>query len=146
MRAVDFALQSRAEPGSGRLMSANPLGMAGRLGERAQRVRITRVRGWPLCRACAWRRTTGLVLANAMFWGGLAAIAGALVVRVSAGAQSSALGALLLVGFFAALASVLPFAFGSLARVSGARTSEDGAEVVVDDPHPEFAAALRDAR
>ncbi|WP_255614397.1 MULTISPECIES: hypothetical protein [unclassified Saccharopolyspora] len=41
---------------------------------------------------------------------------------------------------------MLPFAFGSLARVSGARTSEDGAVVVVDDPHPEFAAALRDVR
>ncbi|MCX2732122.1 hypothetical protein OOZ19_17935 [Saccharopolyspora sp. NFXS83] len=142
-RSVDFSLQSRAEPQGGRVMCANPLGVAGRLGERARQVRITRVRGWPLCAACVRRRTTGLVLANVLFWGGLALIAGALAARLITGVQSPALGAALLGGFLAALVSVVPFVLGSLPRITGARTSEDGAEVALSAPHPAFVSALR---
>ncbi|GAB2659330.1 hypothetical protein GCM10027271_17520 [Saccharopolyspora gloriosae] len=144
-RSVDFALQSRAEPQGSRAMSANPLGVAGRLGERAQKVRITRVRDWPLCTTCARQRTAGLVLANALFWGGVVLIAGALAARLITGVQSPALGAALLGGFFAAIVSVVPFVLGSLPRITGARTSEDGSEVVLTAPHPAFVTALRTA-
>ncbi|MGW1678017.1 hypothetical protein [Saccharopolyspora sp. NPDC002376] len=46
-------------------------------------------------------------------------------------------------GFFSALVSAVPFVAGSLARITRARTSDDGQFVVVEDPHPGFAAQIR---
>ncbi|GAA4889952.1 hypothetical protein [Saccharopolyspora cebuensis] len=141
-RSVDFALQSKVEVQGSRLLSGNLLGAAGRIGERARAVRVTQVRGWPLCRACARRRALLFGASLVAFWGGAVLLVGALVGRWVTGQPSGVLGAALVLGFFAMLAAAVPFALGSLPRVTRARTSADGSEVVISDPHPAFVAAL----
>ncbi|MBE9374501.1 hypothetical protein IQ251_08575 [Saccharopolyspora sp. HNM0983] len=143
VRSADFAVQSRAQVQGSRVLNANVLGMAARAGERARQVQVTRVRGWPLCRSCARRRSALLGLALLLLGGGLVSIAVALLIRVSTGEQSAVLGVPLLGGFAAVLAAVLPFSWGSLPRISRARTSADGRFVLVADPHPAFAAQVR---
>jgi hypothetical protein len=41
------------------------------------------------------------------------------------------------------LVSPVPFVLGSVARVIQARTSDDGASVVFDGPHPNFVAGVQ---
>jgi len=47
-------------------------------------VKLTRVSGWPLCARCHRVRTTGLVLASLLFFGGVATIVVAFVLRALA--------------------------------------------------------------
>ncbi|GAA4613593.1 hypothetical protein GCM10023108_14780 [Saccharopolyspora hordei] len=143
VRQVDFALQSRVQVDGNRVLSSSLLGVADRIGERARRVKVARVRGWPLCRGCARRRSVLFGLSQLLFWGGLASIAAALLVRLIGGVQATFLGVLAFGGFIVALASVVPFVAGSLPRITRARTSDDGGSVIVEDPHPAFVAQTR---
>ncbi|GAA2345358.1 hypothetical protein GCM10009854_22730 [Saccharopolyspora halophila] len=144
VRRVDFALQSRTPPEGSRLLNANLLGVASRLADRAARVQVTQIVGWPLCRRCARRRNGLIVLAAVLFWGGLAAVGATLLVHLVTGAQGGALGAAGVAGLVAVPVSLVSFVLGSMPRITRARTSEDGSAVVVTEPHPGFTAAVQD--
>lgn len=141
-RRVDFALQSRTQISGSRALSGNVLSMGNRLGQWAQQVRVTHVRGWPLCPTCTARRRVFFWCSFVMFWGGLTALAVSLVIRLVAGEPTSALLVPALLGFGLPVLAVIPFVQGSLPRITLARTSSDGTAVVIDKPHPTFAAQL----
>ncbi|MFC6018556.1 hypothetical protein ACFP2T_20395 [Plantactinospora solaniradicis] len=142
-RRVDFALQSRPKlTESNPALGGNVLATAGRVGEHAGKVRVTRIAGWPLCARCVRTRRWWLLVASVCFWGGLALLAGAIVARIVAG-QSAVLGIPMIGGIVLAIASPAPFVLASLPRITKARTSDDGGAVLVRDAHPEFAAQVR---
>lgn len=150
VRRKDFVLQSRAKPEGGRFMSVNPLGMAGRLGEKTRKTRFVRVRRWPLCEGCARTRLTLFSLTQAMFWSALVLVIASLVGRVISGHPSTSLGALGGSGLVLLHGSVFVFYIGSLPRLVQARASDDGQSVIVSRPHPNFsddvAAGVPDSR
>ncbi len=137
-RRVTFAVKSRPEVSTPR--GGNGAVMTARLGEWARKTRVVRADGWPLCVRCAAVRAAGLVLANVMFWGGLLLLAGVVVVRISAGAPDTGLVLPMLTGMAAVLGSVVPFVWGSLPRLTRTHASPDAASVLVERPHPAFAA------
>ncbi|WP_246300417.1 hypothetical protein [Actinopolyspora biskrensis] len=142
-RRIDFALQSRVEVSGNRVLGGgNVLGLFGRLGERAGKVVVTRVRGWPLCPKCLVRRLVWFGAAQVLFWGGLLAVLAAVAARVVTGETAAVFGAALLGGFAAMLLAAVPFSMGGVPRVVRARTSEGGESVLVDRPHPAFAAEV----
>lgn len=110
--------------------------------EYTSQVKITRVRDWPLCADCVRTHTTGLVLASVMFCSGLAAVVISFIAATVTDGTQPSLAVPLLGGFAAMLLAVLPLRWGSLPRLTRAWTTDDGAAVRVDDPHPEFAAGL----
>lgn len=140
-----MALQSRPALSGTRALSGNAAASAGRLGEHAAKVRVTRIGGWPLCARCARTRRRWLAVAAACFWGGLALVLVSVAVAIVDG-QSSRLGIPLYMGIALLIASPAPFVRGSLPRIVGARTADDGSAVVVRDAHPRFAAQVADAR
>lgn len=141
-RRVKLALQSRTRISGSRALSGNVLSVGNRLGQWAQQVRITYVRDWPLCRRCALRRTTLLTTSVIMFWGGIVLLVGGFVARLVIGHASPALGMPVMLGFGLPLGAVVPFAIGSLPRLTRARTSSDGESVLVESPHAAFAARI----
>ncbi|GAB3543779.1 hypothetical protein GCM10027444_02830 [Actinopolyspora lacussalsi] len=123
-------------------MSANPLGVAGRLGEKTRKVQIVSVRDWPLCDRCARTRTALFVLTQLMFWSALLLVSGALVARLIIGHPSSVLGGALGLGFLLLFGSPFVFYAASLTRLVQARASEDGESVIVNQPHSNFSDAV----
>ena len=138
VRRKDFVLQSRAKPAGSRFMSANALGMAGRLGEKARRTRFVRVRGWPLCAVCVRKRLSLFSLTQVMFWPALLLVLAAVVGRIVSGHPSALLGGFLGLSFVLLLGSAFVFYVGSVPRLVQARASDDGKSVIVSRPHPEF--------
>lgn len=144
VRRVDFALQSKVDIEGSRLgtvAGTGVVGMAERLGQHAKKVRVIHIKGWPLCRRCARTRASWLTLASVVFFGGLATFVGSLIVGlVSDGVQ--ALAAVAVAGVVLMPLAAFPFAYGSLGNLVGARTSSDGALVLVHDPSHAFLAEL----
>ncbi len=132
-------LQSRAKLEGSRFLSANPLGMAGRLGERARKARFVRVRGWPLCDVCVRKRLSLFSLMQVLFWSALLLVLATVVGRIASGQPSALLGGLLGLGFLLLLGSAFSFYIGSLPRLVQARASDDEESVIVSRPHPNFA-------
>lgn len=63
------------------------------------------------------------------------------VVRILTG-PAATLTLPLLSGFAMILAAVIPFTRASYLRITQAQTSEDGAQVVITNPHPHFLSEL----
>jgi hypothetical protein len=136
-RHVDFVVKSRpAMPRIG--IEVSIVSIVARLGEYSRRVTLVRAKGWPLCDRCVRIRFAGLLLANLMFWGGLAAAAAAAIWRVAAGSPAAWLLAPFGGGLVLVLASVGPFVWGSLPRLTQTAATDDGLSIVVHDPHPRF--------
>ncbi|WP_245992503.1 hypothetical protein [Prauserella muralis] len=119
--------------------------MAERLDQHRRNVRVADVKGWPLCRKCTRTRAWWLTVASVLFFGGLAAFAGALIV---AGVTDGMpwLAGVAVAGFVLMPLSAFPFVLGSLPRLTGAQTSPDGASVIVTNPSEAFAAEVPSAR
>ncbi len=113
-------------------MSANLLGLAGRLGEKARKVQIVGVRDWPLCDRCVRTRAVLFVLTQIMFWSALVLIPGAFIAASTIGRQSAVLGGFAVLGFALLLSSAFVCYAASLPRLVQARASEDGASVIVN--------------
>lgn len=144
VRRADFALQSTVNIEGSRLRAvggSGAVGMAERLGQHAKKVRVVQVKGWPLCALCVRTRASWLTVASVVFFGGLVAFVGSLLVGLLAdGVQ--ALAAVAVAGFVVMPLAAFPFVRGSMGRIVGARTSADGAFVVVQDPSQAFLAGL----
>ncbi|MBC6460401.1 hypothetical protein [Actinomadura sp. HBU206391] len=141
VRRAGFALQSRPAlrtPRVGVLSTG-----IDRLAEHAERVKIAKIVDWPLCRRCVRTRRGWLSLAAVLFWGGLAAMAAAVVARIVLGEVTPVLGVPLLGGFVMALSSPAAFVASSLPRITRARTSTDGRFVQVTGADPRFVAEVR---
>ncbi|MHA6803489.1 hypothetical protein [Salinifilum ghardaiensis] len=123
-------------------MSANALGVAGRLGEKARKVQIVGVRDWPLCERCARTRTILFTLTQVMFWSALVLIPGALIARFIIGHPNGVLGGFLGIGFVLLFSSPFVFYSASLTRLVQARASEDGTSVIINRPHQNFVDAV----
>lgn len=141
VRTVDLGVQSRPQLPGNLPTRGNVLGLGSRLAERGQRVKVTRVHGWPLCGRCVTQRRAWIWPTWVLFWGGLALVIGAVVVRVLAG-PAAMLGIPLLGGLLMMLASVIPFTRASYLRITRTQTSVDGAHLIVTNPHPRFASEL----
>lgn len=141
VQTVDLALQSRPPLPDDLPTRGNILGLGGRLGEWGQRVKVIRVRGWPLCSKCVTQRRAWIWPTRVMFWGGLALLIGAVVARILAG-PAPLLGIPMLGGCALMLASVIPFTRASYLRITQAQTSADGSQVIITNPHPRFASEL----
>lgn len=140
-RRVDLALQSRPQMADNLPTRGNVLGLGSRLGEWGQRVKITRVHGWPLCSRCVTQRRTWIWPTRVLFWGGLALVIGAVAASILAGPDPM-LGIPMLGGCAMMLASVVPFTRASYLRITQAQTSADGSQVIVTNPHPRFASEM----
>lgn len=138
VRRKDFVLQSRAKPGGSRFMSANALGLAGRLGEKTRKTRFVRVRGWPLCNLCLRKRLTLFSLTQVMFWSALLLVLASVVGRIASGHPSALLGGLGGFGLMLLVGSAFSFYIGSVPRLVQARASDDGQSAIVSRPHPNF--------
>jgi hypothetical protein len=114
-----------------------------RAAEYARAVKLTRVTGWPLCARCHRVRTTGLVLASLLFFGGVATIVVAFVLRALADGPRPMLLAPMLGAFAAMLVSPVALRWGGLPRLTRTETTADGAAVSITEPHPEFAGQLQ---
>ncbi|CAM2947899.1 hypothetical protein SAXI111661_10120 [Saccharomonospora xinjiangensis] len=148
VRRADFALQSTVHIEGSRARQVGifgVLGMAERLGQHARKVRVTHVKGWPLCEICARTRTVWLAIAAVLAVGGLLTFAGSLVAGALAehGTVRS-LAAVAMVGFVVMIISAFPYAKGGMARVIGASTAPEGGAVLVDNPSQAFLAELED--
>jgi hypothetical protein len=144
VRGKDFALQSKVTIEGNRFMQVGGMGVLGtaeRLGQYRKKVRVTDVKGWPLCSKCTRTRAWWLVAASAMFFGGLVAFAGSMFVGVFTDGMPWLAG-VAAVGFVLMPLSAVPFAQGSLSRLTGARTSPDGSSVIVENPSDAFTAEL----
>jgi len=141
VRTVDLALQSRPQLPDNLPTRGNILGLGSRLGEWGQRVKVTRVQGWPLCSRCVMQRRTWIWPTRVLFWGGLALLVGAVAARILAG-PAPVLGIPMLGGCAMMLVSVIPFTRASYLRITQAQTSGDGSQVIITNPHPRFASEL----
>lgn len=141
-RRRDFALQSRAQPQGSRFMSANALGIAGRLGEKARKMQVVDVRDWPLCDRCVWKRRILFTLTQIVFWLALVLILGAFMAAAIMNRQSAVLGGFAVLGFALLLSSAFVFSAASVPRLVQARASEDGTSVIIKRPHQEFVDAV----
>lgn len=112
-----------------------------RLAEWAVRVRHVRVHDWPLCDRCVRYRRLWFGLCCVMFWGSGAWFAVILLVHtVVAPLDEGLVMFSFVVCLGLALTSPRPFVRGSYPRILGAFASADGTAVIVEDPHPLFAA------
>lgn len=144
VKRVDFALQSKVRPPGSRILSGNVLSAADQISEYAKTVRVAHVKGWPLCPACVRTRVIWFSTAMVMFFGGLVAFAGSLVVGVFVEVPK-VFAAVAAIGFVVMVLSAFPFHRASYARVASAATSADGTAVIVVDPNREFTAELPSA-
>lgn len=143
VKRVDFALQSKVPPEPNRALAGNVLSTADRISRRATKVKVTHVKGWPLCPACRRGRAFWFTLSLVMFFGGLLAFAGSLIVGMfAAKGTMQALAGVAIGGFVIMILSAFPFHRGGLARIVGASTSADGTSVVIVNPSEAFAAEL----
>lgn len=143
VRRVDFALQSKVPPEPNRALSGNVLSTADRISRRATKVKVTHVKGWPLCHACRRSRAFWFTLSLVMFFGGLLAFAGSLIVGMfTAKGTVQALAGVAIGGFVIMILSAFPFHRGGLARIVGASTSADGTSVIIVNPSEAFTAEL----
>lgn len=143
VRRVDLALQSRPQMANNLPTRGNILGLGSRLGEWGQRVKTTRVHGWPLCSRCVTQRCTWIWPTRVLFWGGLVLVIGAVAASILAG-PAPLLGIPMLGGCAMMLASVVPFTRASYPRIVQAQTSVDGSQVIITNPHPYFASEMRE--
>ncbi|GAB3497458.1 hypothetical protein [Amycolatopsis cihanbeyliensis] len=145
-RRVDFALQSKVRIEGSRVRQVGVFGgagMADRLGQHAKKVRVTHVKGWPLCHTCARTRASWLVVSSVMFFGGLLAFVGSLIIGIIAEKGTVPwLAGVAVAGFVLLVLSAFPFHRGSLARLVGANTAPDGTSVRVTNPSAAFVAEL----
>ncbi|GAB2749776.1 hypothetical protein GCM10027174_25300 [Salinifilum aidingensis] len=123
-------------------MSANALGVAGRLGEKARKVQIVGVRDWPLCERCARTRMILFTLTQVVFWLALVLILGAFIAAAIINRQSAVLGGFAVLGFALLLSSAFVFSAASVPRLVQARASEDGTYVIINRPHQNFVDAV----
>ncbi|WP_243859560.1 hypothetical protein [Amycolatopsis arida] len=146
VRRADFALQSKVRIEGSRLRQVGVLGAVGtaeRLGQHAKKVRVTHVKGWPLCTVCSRTRAAWLTVSCVMFFGGLLAFAGSLIAGVLAEKGTvPALAGVAVAGFVVMILAAFPFALGSMARIIGASTAPEGGEVRVVNPSQAFVAEL----
>ncbi len=142
VRQQDFVLQSKVTVEGNRFLNqSNVIGMGERLSDYGKKVRTADVKGWPLCRRCTSTRALWLAVASVMFFSGLAAFVGSLVLAaVTDGMQW--LGGVAFAGFALLPLAAFPFWLGSLPRLTGARTSPDGTSVIIENPSQAFAAEL----
>lgn len=117
--------------------------MAELLLERAHKVRVTEVRGWPLCDVCARTRTLWLTVSSVMFFGGVLTFLGSLVIGMLAEKGTvQALAVVAMAGFMLIVLSAFPFARGGMARIIGASIAPEGDKVLVENPSRPFLAEL----
>ncbi|WP_034268057.1 hypothetical protein [Haloechinothrix halophila] len=146
VRQQDFVLQSKVKlEGNRALLQSNVIGMSERLSDYGKKVRTADVKGWPLCRKCTRSRALWLAVASVMFFGGLATFVGSLVVAAVAD-DMQWLGGVAFAAFAVLPLAAFPFSLGSLPRLTGARTSPDGASVIIEQPSQAFAAELPPAQ
>ncbi|WP_216209218.1 hypothetical protein [Amycolatopsis aidingensis] len=145
-RRVDFTLQSKVKIEGSRVRQVGALGAAGmadRLGQHGRKVRVTQVKGWPLCRTCARTRASWLAVSAVMFFGGLLAFAGSLLTGILAEQGTVRwLAGVAVAGFVLLVLAAFPFHYGSLPRLVGAHTAPDGGSVRVVNPSEAFVAEL----
>lgn len=144
VRQKDFLLQSKVKIEGNRFMQVGGrgvLGMAERLDQHRKNVRVAEVRGWPLCGRCVRTRALWVSVAAAMFFGGLAVFVGSLIAAAVTDGMPWLAG-VAVAGFALLPLSAFPFVLGSLPRLTGARTSPDGASVIVTNPSQAFTAEL----
>lgn len=146
VKRADFTLQSKVRlEGSRtrRVGGLGVLGMAERLEQHARKVRVTRVKGWPLCDVCTRTRARWLGGAAVMFGGGLLLFVGSLVVGLLAEKGSvPALAGVAMAGFVLVVLSAFPFSRAGMSRVIGAVTAPEGGAVLVSNPSSAFRAEL----
>lgn len=146
VRRANFALQSKVDIEGSRFRQVaflGVIGMAARLGEYGTKVRITDVREWPLCQTCVRTRIFWLIVAGVMFYGGLLAFVGSIIVGIIAEKGTVApLAGVAMLGFMLLPLAAFPFYVGSIPRLIGARTAPEGGSVLVVDPSDEFVAEL----
>lgn len=117
------------------------LSAADRISEYAKNVRVAHVKGWPLCSGCLRTRAIWFSTAMMMFFGGLVAFAGSLVVGVFVEVPK-VFAAVAAIGFVVMVLSAFPFHRASYARVVSAATSADGTAVIVVEPSKQFTGEL----
>lgn len=84
-----------------------------------------------------------LVVAGIMFYGGLLAFVGSIVVGLIAEKGTvEPLAGVAIVGFMFLPLAAFPFYVGSIPRIIGARTAPEGGSVLVENPSEEFVAEL----
>lgn len=146
VRRADFSLQSKVWSEGSRAYQVGfygLLGMAARLDQHAQKVRVTHVKGWPLCAICTRVRTAWLTISCVMFFGGLLAFAGLFIIGILAEEGTvQALAGVAVAGFVVMPLSAFPFSRGGIARIIGANTAPEGGAVLVVNPSQEFVAEL----
>lgn len=142
VRRVDFVVKSRPRVSSPWRMLLPGYTALNRGEEYAKQVTFVTVHGWPLCAQCARRRSTGLSLAGILFFGGLAAIAGAVIARLAMPDPSLLLAIPILGGFVAMLLSPLPLRWAGLPQLTQTQATADGTAVHVDHPASEFSTQI----
>lgn len=148
IRQKDFVLQSKVKIEGNRFMQVGGrgvLGMAERLDQHRKKVRVADVKGWPLCQKCTRTRALWLAIASTMFFGGLGAFVGSLIVGAVTDGMPWLAG-VAVAGFVLMPLAAFPFVLGSLSRLTGAETSPDGASVIIENPSYAFTAELPSAR
>lgn len=138
VRRVDFVVKSRPK-----LKSVGRLWVPGytavdRTADYLTRVKFIKVAGWPLCITCVRRRTLGLALASLLFFGGIAAIAAAVVIGLATSPGNRLLAIPFLAGFVAIVASPWPFSWGGLPRITQTEATPAATAVIVHRPHSRF--------
>lgn len=131
-KLIDCALRARSLADRSKVHSARyasitiDFGHSG--GVRVQpTVRITDVKGWPLCRTCVRTRIFWLIVSGVMFYGGLLAFVGSMIVGLIAEKGTvEPLAAVAMLGFILLPLAAFPFYVGSIPRLIGARTAPEG--------------------
>ncbi|MGX6601767.1 hypothetical protein ACWKSP_06470 [Micromonosporaceae bacterium Da 78-11] len=141
-RKVTFALRSDPKMGSRKKVLVPGYTSVNRAAEYLNQVKIVKAPGWPFCRQCLRRRTTGLALAGVLLAGGFLALVGAFVAGAVGDPPVGVLMLLFFAGFAAMLLAVVPFQRVSLGRLSHAEVTDDGTAVYVTDPSAAFTADL----
>jgi len=142
VRRVDFVVKSRPKLGSMGRLAVPGYTAVGRAAEYLTKVKFIKVAGWPLCIRCVRRRTLGLAVAGVLFFGGVAAIAVAVVIALAT-SPGRLLAVPFLAGFLAILASPWPFTWGGLPRITQTESTLDATAVIVHRPHSRFRVSAR---
>ena len=141
---VDFVVKSRPKVSPVRKLFVPGYTALNRGEEYLSKVQFVKVHGWPLCDECLRRRRTGRLLAAVLFFGGLAAIVGAVIARAAMSGDSGLLALPILGGFGAMLLSPWPFSWAGLPKLTQTQATADGTAVHVDHASPEFTRQLAD--
>jgi hypothetical protein len=139
---VDFVVKSRPKVSPIRKLLIPGYTALNRGEEYLSKVQFIKVHGWPLCAECVRRRRTGLGLAAILFFGGLAAIVGAVIARAAISGDSGLLAAPIMGGFVAMLLSPWPFSWAGLPKLTQTQATPDGGAVHVDHASPDFTQQL----